>query len=155
MELQPFDKGTILYQLISNLAWVITFGRSPTLTKLVRSDERSNSHVGSTYTGAGCCDLFYRFFNKATAHTREPILAHNSPNDAVWCNEDPFGDEKCVILKFGVLYPKNTLNIGRNRQLPAKNKISNNEMGRDTRNMSINHDYETGVTLSDSVNKTL
>jgi len=34
--LQPFARGTILYQLISNLAWVITLGRSPTLTKLVR-----------------------------------------------------------------------------------------------------------------------
>jgi len=36
MKLQPFAKGTILYQLISNLAWVSTLGRSPTLTKLVR-----------------------------------------------------------------------------------------------------------------------
>jgi len=38
---------------------------------------------------------------------------------------------------------------------PAKNKISNNsETVKDTRNMSINHEYETGVALSDSVNKT-
>jgi len=39
--------------------------------------------------------------------------------------------------------------------LPAKNKMSNNsETVRDTRNISMNHDYETGVALSDSVNKT-
>jgi len=33
--------------------------------------------------------------------------------------------------------------------------MSNNfETVRDTRNMSMNHDYETGVSLSESVNKT-
>jgi len=54
-----------------------------------------------------------------------------------------------------VFYPKNTTKIGRNRQLPAKNKLSNNsETARDTPNMSTNHDYETGVAFSDSVNKT-
>jgi len=43
----------------------------------------------------------------------------------------------------------------RNGQLPAKNKMSNNcETVRDTQNMSMNHDRETMVTLSDSVNKT-
>jgi len=47
----------------------------------------------------------FLFFNRATAHTREPILAHNSSKDAVWCKEDPFGDEKCVILKFGSVLP--------------------------------------------------
>jgi len=36
-----------------------------------------------------------------------------------------------------------------------QNKISNNfETVRDTRNMSMNYDYGTGVALSDSVNKT-
>jgi len=100
------------------------------------------------------CFVFL-FFNIATAHTREPILAHNSSKDEVWCKEDSFGDEKCVILKFGVFHPKNTPKIGRNRQLPAKNKMPNNsETIRDTRNMSMNHDYENGVALSDSVNKT-
>jgi len=28
------------------------------------------------------------FFNRATAHTREPIFAHDSSKDAVWCKED-------------------------------------------------------------------
>jgi len=60
------------------------------------------------------------FFNRATAHTREPIFAHNSSKDAVWCKEDLFGDDKFVTLKFGVFYPKNTPKIGRNGQLPAK-----------------------------------
>jgi len=54
-----------------------------------------------------------------------------------------------------VFYHKNTPTIGRNRQLPAKNKMSNNsEMVRDPRNMLMNHDYETGVSLSDFANKT-
>jgi len=34
------------------------------------------------------CFVFI-FFNRATAHTREPIFAHNSSKDAVWCREDP------------------------------------------------------------------
>jgi len=60
---------------------------------------------------------------------------------------------ECVIL--GVFYPKNTPKIGRKEQLPAKNKMSNNsETVSDTRNVSMNHDYETLVALSDSVNKT-
>jgi len=98
---------------------------------------------------------FILFFNRATAHTREPILAHNSSKDAVWCKEDSFGDKKCVIRKFGFFLPKNTPTIGRHRQLPAKYKMSNNsETVRDTRNMSIKYVYETGLTLLDSVNKT-
>jgi len=32
--------------------------------------------------------------------------------------------------------------------------LNNFEMVVETRNMSMNHDYETGVALSDSVNKT-
>jgi len=59
----------------------------------------------------------FSFFNRATA---QPIFAQNSSKDAVWCKEDPFGDEKCVVVKFGVFYPKNTTKIFRNGQLPAK-----------------------------------
>jgi len=53
------------------------------------------------------CFIFFVFtlFNKPTAHTREPIFTHNSSKDAVWCKEDPFRDEKCVILKFGGVSP--------------------------------------------------
>jgi len=37
----------------------------------------------------------------------------------------------------------------------SQNKMSNNfETGGDTRNMSIDHDNETGVALPDSVSKT-
>jgi len=50
------------------------------------------------------CFVFI-FFNRATAHTHEPIFAHNSSKDAVWCKEDPFWDEKCVIVKFGGVLP--------------------------------------------------
>jgi len=66
------------------------------------SDERLRRHVGATYKGTV---TFFIFFNRATAHTREPIFAHNSSKDAVWCEEDPFWDEKCVILKFGGALP--------------------------------------------------
>jgi len=41
---------------------------------------------------------FYIYFNRATAHTRKPIFAHNSSEDVVWCKEDPFCGEKCVIF---------------------------------------------------------
>jgi len=55
----------------------------------------------------------------------------------------------------GVFYPKITPKIDRKTQLPAKNKMLNNsETVRDTRIMSMNHDYETKVVLSDSVSKT-
>jgi len=92
-----------LYQLISNWAWVITLGRSPTLTKLVRVRWAVKKPRGVNIYGY--CDFVFCFvfifFNKATAHTREPIFAHNSSKDAVWCEENPFGDKKCVFLKFG------------------------------------------------------
>jgi len=61
----------------------------------------------------------------------------------------------CNYETWGVL-PQKTPTIDQNRKLPAKNKMLNNsETVRDTRNMSINHDYETGIALSDYVNKTV
>jgi len=41
-----------------------------------------------------------------TANTLIGHLLQNLPqlllnNDVVWCKEDPFGDKKCLILKFG------------------------------------------------------
>jgi len=60
----------------------------------------------------------------------------------------------CNSEIYGVFYPKNIPKIGWNRQLPAKNTMSNNsETVWDTRNISMKHDYETGVVLSDFVNK--
>jgi len=44
--------------------------------------------------------------------------------------------------------------MGRNVQLLAKINVENFETVRDTRNISMNHDYETGVALSHFVNKT-
>jgi len=63
---------------------------------------------------------FILFFNRAKANTREPIFGHKSSKDLVWYKEDPFGDKKCIVLKFGVFYHKSTPKIGRNGQLPAK-----------------------------------
>jgi len=45
------------------------------------------------------------FFNRATVHSREPIFAHNTPKDAVWCKEDPISDDICVAVKFGSVLP--------------------------------------------------
>jgi len=44
--------------------------------------------------------------------------------------------------------------MGQKGQLPTKIKSNNFETVRDMQNMSTNHDYKTGVGLSDSVNKT-
>jgi len=151
MKFLPFAKITILFQSIWHLVWVITLGKSPAQPNLVWIRWAVETTRGATY---GYYD-FCLFFNRATVHTREPIFAHNSSKEAVWCEEDPFEDENCVILKFWGVYPKNTLIISRNGQLPVINKMSNNsETVRDTRNMSMNQDYETGVALSDAVNKT-
>jgi len=49
--------------------------------------------------------IFFLFFNTATAHTRERIFAHNSSNNAVWCKEDHFWDETCVVVTFGGVLP--------------------------------------------------
>jgi len=51
-----------------------------------------------------------------------------------------------------VFYPKNTPKIDRNEQLPAMS--NNSETVRDMRNMSMNHEYETGAAFSESVNQT-
>jgi len=53
----------------------------------------------------------------------------------------------CFTLK----HPKN----GPEWAITSQNKMSNSpETVRDTRNISMNHDIETGVALLDSVNKT-
>jgi len=100
--------------------------------------------VGATYTGHVTflvLVFIFLFFNRATANTGVPIFAYNISKDAFWCKE-----EKCVVVKFG---------CGPKWAIISQNKMSNNfETVRDTRNMSMNHDYETGVALSDSVNKT-
>jgi len=65
------------------------------------------------------------------------------------------GMRNVQFWNLGVFHPKNTPKSGRNRQWPAKNRMSNNsEAVRDMRHKSMNNDYETGVALSDFVNKT-
>jgi len=55
MKLQPFAKNTILNQLISNLAWVITLGRPPALPNF-GSDPMSGRDV--TWCNMyGTCDF--------------------------------------------------------------------------------------------------
>ena len=49
--------------------------------------------------------FLFLFSGSRPVETHEPILTHNSSKDAVWCKEDPYGDEKCVILKFGGVLP--------------------------------------------------
>jgi len=43
----------------------------------------------------------FLFIYSPTELQPEPIFAHNSSKDAVWCEKNPYWDEKCVILKFG------------------------------------------------------
>jgi len=132
---------------------VITLGRSPVLPNLIRIRWAVETpRDGNIY---GYCDLFFTFFiffNRVTAHTRELIFAQYSSKDSVWCEKDPFwGWEMCNSEIVGCLTLKTPPKIGRKRQ----NKMSNNsETVRDMRNVPMNHDYKTGVTLSDSVNKT-
>jgi len=105
MKLQSFAKGTILINF--------KFGVGDNVREVTNPDKVGSGPMsgrdatwGATYTGTATFLFFvFRFFNKATVHTREPILAHNSSKDAVWRKEDPFGDEKCVILKFGSVLP--------------------------------------------------
>jgi len=86
MKIQPFAKGTILYQLI--LCGEDDYVREVTSPVKVGSDPMSGRDVtrGSTYTGP----VTFLFFNRATAHTGEPIFVHNSSNNAVWCKKYPF-----------------------------------------------------------------
>jgi len=67
-------------------------------------DATWGQHNTGTVTFLVFSFFVFIFFNRATAHTREAIFAHNNSKDAVWCKEDPFWEDKCVILKFrGVL----------------------------------------------------
>jgi len=157
MKLQTFAKNTFLYQLIWNVAWVlryVTLGRSPTLTKLVRIPWAVETPRGVIILWLLVFFVFL-FFNRAAAHTREPIFAHtiSKRRDLVWgrhlwewemCNSEMWG---CFTLKTPLKFVE--------WAITSQNKMSNSsEKLRDTRNMSLNHDYETGVALSDSFNKT-
>jgi len=134
---------------------VITLGRSPVLPKLVWVWWAVETPRGATYMGSVTFVFVFMFFNRAIAHTRGPIFAHSSSKDAVWSKEDPFWDEKSVVVKFGGFYSKNIPKMGRNEPKYSQIKMSNNfETVKDTRKLSMNHNYETGVALSNSVNKT-
>jgi len=94
--------------------WVITLGRLPALPNLVRitmsgQDATWGQHIRTaTYF---YYFLFFLFFNRATAHTHEPIIAHTSLKD-VWCKEDPFGMKNASLLLYDSLYLKiNLCNI--------------------------------------------
>jgi len=120
-ETSNLRKGTILYQLFSNLAWMITLGRSPTLTKLVQVRQALETRRGANEYGY--CDFL--FFYSSTE--LQPIPLNQFSRTMVQktrsgVRKTHFGDEQCVNLKFGVFYPKNTPKIGCNGQLPAKIK---------------------------------
>jgi len=112
MKLQPLAKGTILYQSIWYLAWAITLGGYQPGQSWFGSDERSRRHVGPAYTGTVTfLNCIFIFFNRATAHTREPILAHNSSKDAIWCKEDPFRMRNVKFWNLGVFNPKTPIKL--------------------------------------------
>jgi len=101
---------------------VIKLGRSPALQTFVWIRWAVDTPRGGNICGHYDFLFVFIFFNRATANTREPFFAHNSSTDAVWCKEDPFGVDKCVILKIWGVLTKNTPKIGRKGQLPAKIK---------------------------------
>jgi len=84
------------------------------------SNEQSRLHVGATYMAPVI--FLICLFNGATAHTCEPIFAHNDSKDAVWCKKDPVGMRNVKFWTMRVFNPKNTPKIGQNGQLPAKMK---------------------------------
>jgi len=66
---------------------------------------------------------FFLLFNRATTHTREPMFAHNAQKTRSGVSKIHLGMRNVsLILKFGGVYPNNTLKIGRNGQLAAKIK---------------------------------
>jgi len=100
----------------------LTFGVSDYIREVTSPDKVGSGPMSGRDATWGQHILCLFIFNRAITHTRDPIFAHNSSKDSVWCKEDPFRDEKCVILKFGVYHPKNTPKFGRKGQLPAKIK---------------------------------
>jgi len=112
-ETSTFAKVT-LYQLISISAWVITLGRSPTLTKLVRVRWAVETPRGATYTGTVTfCMLFLIFFYSLTELQPIPVNqfnAHNSSKAAVWGIGRPFwGCEMYSCENLRVFNPKKPL----------------------------------------------
>ena len=62
------------------------------------------------------------------------------------------GVRKSSFVNLRVFCPKNPLKIARNRDFPAKTKTSNNfETPQDRQKMSLDHEYKTGVSLSESI----
>ena len=62
------------------------------------------------------------------------------------------GVRKSSFVNLRVFCPKNPLKIARNRDFPAKTKTSNNfETPQDRQKMSMDHEYKTGVSLSESI----
>jgi len=49
------------------------------------------------YTGSVTFLVFFYSSTKLQPITVNQCFAHNSSIDVVWCKEDPFGDDKCVI----------------------------------------------------------
>jgi len=120
MKLQPFAKVTILYQLISNLAWVITLGRLTACQIWFGSDERSRRHVGATYTGP----VTFLFFVLYSSTELQPIpvnqFSHTITQKTRSGVRKALFRMRCVVVKFGGFYPPKKLKMGRKGQLPAK-----------------------------------
>jgi len=119
------------------------------------SDERSSRHVRATYTGTVTFNsLFYsstelqpipenRFSRTIAPKTRSGVRkTHSGMRNVHYSNIQGYFTLK-TFLKL----------VGMGNYQP--NKIWNNfETVRNTRNMSMTHNYETGVALSESVMKT-
>jgi len=134
------SKVTIWYQLISHLAWVITLGRSPALSNLVRTRRAADTPNGATWCLYGSCDLFVLYFciyilEKSHTHTCEQIFAHKRRG---LVKGKPFwGWEMCSWEILGC-FALNTPQNGSQWAIYSQNKMSNNfQTLRDTRSISL------------------
>ena len=137
---------------------MITSLRSKTLPNLVTIISAVAPPHGGEISGSRAFHYyffcFFSFLATRTAHTREPIFTHISSKDAVWRKERPSKQVFFEILTLGVIVPENLTNFAGSREIPAKKKRSNNSWAvEDKQNMSMEHGYKLGVTLSESVNR--
>jgi len=92
----------------------LTFGVNDYVREVTSPDKIGSGPMsGRDATRAniyGYCDFFLVFvlflFLYSSAELQSiPVIQFSISKDAIWWKEDPFWDEKCVILKFGGILP--------------------------------------------------
>ena len=84
--------------------------------------------------------IFIIFIFVFVFYTPELISTHNSSKGADWLEEVPFQQVYFDIFTFGGYFPQNSKNFAASREIPCKEKMSNNfQTVQDRRNMSFKH----------------